>query len=126
MNSTERIELAKAYVALSNAHRLDLVLPMFAAEATYRSTYIGEFAGKPAIGRMMAEFFTRFPDVYWEVEAYRGLGANAVEFAFIMTATEAATGQAVRRQAVETLEFTDPGFIVGVAVTDPPTASRVA
>ncbi|MDV7392401.1 nuclear transport factor 2 family protein, partial [Arthrospira platensis SPKY1] len=109
MNPTERIELAKAYVALSNAHRLDLVLPMFAAEATYRSTYVGEFAGKPAIGRMMAEFFARFPDVYWEVSAYRERGANAVEFAFVMTATEAATGQAVRRQAVETLEFTDAG-----------------
>jgi len=126
MNPTERIELAKAYVALSNAHRLDLVLPMFAAEATYRSAYVGEFAGKPAIGRMMAAFFTRFPDVCWAVEAYRGLGADAVEFAFVMTATEAATGQAVRRPAVETLEFTDAGFIVRVAVIDPPTASRLA
>jgi len=125
MNLTERIELTKAYVALSNAHRLDLVLPLFAAEATYRSTYVGEFAGKPAIGRMMVKFFTRFPDVYWEVEAYRGLGTNAVEFAFVMTATEAATGQAVRRQAVETLEFTDAGLIVRVAVTDPPTSSPV-
>jgi hypothetical protein len=125
VSPTERIELTKAYVALSNAHRLDLVLPLFAAEATYRSTYVGEFAGKPAIGRMMAEFFTRFPDVYWEVEAYRGLGANAVEFAFVMTATEATTGQTVRRQAVETLEFTDAGLIIRVAVTDPPTSSRV-
>lgn len=40
--------------------------------------------------------------------------------------TEAATRQAVRRQAVETLEFTDAGFIVRVAVTDSPTSPPVA
>jgi hypothetical protein len=118
MTPAEQIELAKAYVALSNAHRLALVLPFFAEEAIYRSTYVGEFAGKPAIGQMMTDFFARFPDVYWTVAEYRNVGEHCVEFAFIMTATAVATGQPVRRQAVETLEFTDEGLIVGVEVRD--------
>jgi hypothetical protein len=31
MTDTELIELAKAYVALSNSHRINLITPMFAA-----------------------------------------------------------------------------------------------
>ena len=92
MNETEKVELAKAYVALSNAHRLSLILPMFAEGATYYSSAVGKFTGITAISDMMGGFFSRFPDVHWSVEAYRYTENGAVEFGFVMTATEAETG----------------------------------
>ena len=120
MNALEQIELAKAYVALSNAHRLELILPLFAEQAIYHSTFVGEFTGRSAIHAMMTDFFTRFPDVYWTVTEYRSVDERTVEFTFTMTATAAATGQAVQRQARETLEFTDAGLIARLSVSDLP------
>jgi hypothetical protein len=118
MNTLEQIELAKAYVALSNAHRLEFILPLFAEQALYDSTFVGAFTGRSAIHSMMADFFARFPDVYWTVTEYRSVDERTVEFAFTMTATAAATGQAVQRQARETLEFTDTGLIARLSVND--------
>ncbi|HRY16271.1 MAG TPA: nuclear transport factor 2 family protein, partial [Candidatus Competibacteraceae bacterium] len=94
MNTLEQIELTKAYVALSNAHRLEFILPLFAEQALYHSTFVGEFTGRSAIHSMMTDFFARFPDVYWTVTEYRSVDESTVEFAFTMTATAAATGQA--------------------------------
>ena len=53
MTPTESIELARAYVALSNAHRADLVRPLFAEGAVYRSSAVGEYRGVDAIVAMM-------------------------------------------------------------------------
>ena len=111
MNESEQIELAKAYVALSNAHRLDYILPMFADEAIYHSSYVGEFKGRNAIGEMMADFFSRFPDVRWSVQEYRHTGIGVVGFEFVMTATEALTGNRIERQGPEEIEFSDDGSI---------------
>ena len=61
MTETERIELAKAYVALSNAHRVDLIVPMFADDAVYWSTNVGEFRGARSIGEIMS-LVTGCPD----------------------------------------------------------------
>jgi hypothetical protein len=118
MNALEQIELAKAYVALSNAHRLEFILPLFAEQAIYHSTFVGEFTGRSAIHSMMTDFFARFPDVYWTVTEYRSVDERTVAFAFTMTATAAATGQVVQREARETLEFTDAGFIARITVND--------
>ena len=111
MNESEKIELAKAYVALSNAHRLEFILHMFADKAVYRSSYVGEFKGRNAIGEMMADFFSRFPDVRWSVQEYRYTGKGIVGFEFVMTATEASTGNQIERQGLEEIEFTDEGLI---------------
>ena len=69
MTEIESIELARAYVALSNAHRVDLILPLFHAEAVYLSSAIGEFIGAQAIGTMMRGFFNSYPDVYWTTDS---------------------------------------------------------
>jgi hypothetical protein len=118
MNALEQIEFAKAYVALSNAHRLDLILPLLTETAVYQSVVVGDFIGCSAIRQMMADFFARFPDVYWTVTEYRSVDEQTVELTFAMSATAAATGQAVQRQARETLEFTNAGFIARVMVSD--------
>ena len=71
MTATEALELARAYVALSNAHRVDLIGPMFATDAVYRSSAVGEYHGTQAIIEMMRSFFERFPDVFWQCGHYR-------------------------------------------------------
>jgi hypothetical protein len=91
---------------------------LFAEQALYHSTFVGEFTGRAAIRSMMTDFFARFPDVYWTVTEYRSVDERTVEFTFTMTATAAATGQAVQRQARETLEFTDAGLIARLSVND--------
>ncbi len=117
MNQTEQIELAKAYVALSNAHRLELILRMFTDKATYHSPHVGEFKGREAIGAMMAEFFSRFPDVHWKAQEYQCTEKGVVVFDFEMAATEALTGKSVARGGVERIEFTDGGYISLLEVT---------
>lgn len=107
----EKIELAKAYVALSNAHQLNFVLPMFTAEASYISANVGVFNGRSAIEEMMTRFFSRFPDVNWKARDYRCTSDGNVRFDFAMTATEIETGEKIQRMGVEEIEFTDEGFI---------------
>ncbi len=116
MNDLEQIDLAKAYVALSNAHRHEFIVPMFAHGGMYRSSNVGEFKGRKAIGEMMNDFFSRFPDVRWNVLEYRRAGENAVEFEFAMTATEVATGKSIERKSVETIVFTEEGLISSLEV----------
>jgi hypothetical protein len=113
---SEQIQLAKAYVALSNAHAVSFILPMFIDSTNYHSTSVGEFTGPEAIGKMMAGFFERFPDVYWEVGAYFHTGVNLVEFEFIMTACEAVTGDKIERRGLEQIQFSDEGFICRISV----------
>ena len=111
LSESEKIELAKAYVALSNAHKLDLILPMFADGASYHSPHVGVFDGRPAIRDMMSGFFSRFPDVYWTAGDYQCTKGGGVRFNFVMTATEVETGEKIRRTGAEELEFSDDGLI---------------
>ena len=116
MNESEQIELAKAYVALSNAHCVEFILPLFTKSAHYHSTYVGELKGKDVIGAMMADYFSRFPDVYWNVPEYRYVKNGLVSFEFALTATEAQTGDRVERIGFEQIEFSDAGKIQRIEV----------
>ena len=98
-------------MALSNAHDLERILPMFSDNALYRSSNVGEFKGRVAIGEMMADFFCRFPNVYWNVGEYHCAGNGEVEFEFVMSATEALTGKGIERLGRERIEFADDGLI---------------
>jgi len=113
MTQTELIELARAYVALSNAHRIDLVLSMFAAGARYTSSAVGDYRGRAAIGDMMHVFFSDHPDVHWEAGNFR-CDDHRVSFDFTMSASNGDGG--IRRQGVEHLEFTADGSIKRVTV----------
>ena len=110
MTEVEAIELARAYVALSNSHRVELILPMFSATAVYSSSAIGEFVGSESIGEMMQDFFTRYPDVFWLAENYR-YANNRITFDFSLQANAAATGEHLQRQGVERIEFDRDGSI---------------
>jgi hypothetical protein len=110
MTEIEVIELARAYVALSNAHRVELIKPMFSATAVYSSSAVGEFVGSDAIGEMMRGFFTSYPDAFWLAENYRH-DNNRVIFDFSLQANAAATGEHLQRQGIERIEFDENGLI---------------
>ena len=119
MNTNNYIDLAKTYVALSNKHNLELIAQMFAGDTTYYSSYFGEFKGCVAINEMMISFFSRFSDAYWNVESYRLIGDRCVEFSFIMTGTDATSGEHVERHGVEQIHFAPDGLISHIAVLKP-------
>ncbi|TNF86880.1 MAG: nuclear transport factor 2 family protein [Gammaproteobacteria bacterium] len=115
MTDTELIELARAYIALSNSHRVDLIMPMFAAGARYTSSAVGEHRGRAAIGDMMHGFFNRFPDAYWLTSDF-SCSDHCVSFDFTMQATEADSGEGLERKGVERVEFTADGSIKKLTV----------
>lgn len=119
MDTNNYIDLAKTYVALSNKHNLELITQMFAGDTTYYSSYFGEFKGCIAINEMMASFFSRFSDAYWHVDTYRLTGDRCVEFTFIMTGTDATSGEHVKRHGVEQIHFAPDGLIRHIAVLKP-------
>ena len=128
MTGDEATELARAYVALSNAHRSDLLRPLFAHDAIYRSTGVGEHRGVDAIIDMMRQFFERYPDVHWTCHGYRSSGRR-VSFEFALEARPAGNAQPLRRGGVEHIDFDADGLIESLQVVghdtaplpDPPT-----
>lgn len=110
MTETETLELARAYVALSNAHRVDLIEPMFKADGIYHSSSVGEYHGVQAIADMMHSFFARFPDVFWQCENYL-YSQNRVDFDFKLQATDAESGNSICRSGHESIEFDTDGLI---------------
>jgi len=110
MTETETIELARAYVALSNSHRLELIVPLFAVDAHYSSSAVGEYQGQAAIGDMMREFFMRYPDVFWLCENFR-FNDNRVSFDFSLQAIDAESGAHLQRSGIERIAYDDCGLI---------------
>lgn len=119
MNNHSFIELARKYVTLSNNHELDLIKPLFVADATYYSEFFGEYRGSVAIHEMMLRFFSRFPDAHWEAPGYREIEDNGVEFAFKMTGSDAESGEKTERHGLERIYFTAEGLIRHIAVLKP-------
>jgi predicted ester cyclase len=109
-------ELAQQYVDLSNQHGLDQVFPLFEDQATYSSSQFGAFEGIDAIKDMMTGFFTKFPDVHWDVETYTPETDDTVVFDFIMKATDLETGNKVTRQGRERIRFSDTSLIIHIEV----------
>ena len=119
MTETESIATARAYVALSNAHRVDLIRPLFSEQAIYRSSAVGEYRGAGAITQMMSGFFERFADVYWHCSNYRCSGCR-VSFDFELRATDAVDGSQLQRHGIEHIEFDDAGLIKTLEVLADP------
>jgi hypothetical protein len=110
VTETEIIELARAYVALSNSHRTELIVPLFADDAVYSSSAVGEFHGAAAIGDMMRGFFKRYPDVFWSCENFK-YSANRVSFDFSLQAHDAESGGRLQRGGIERIAYDDRGLI---------------
>ena len=116
MNTDQRLTLARQYLDLSNAHDLDHIFPMFDKDATYHSSQYGGQEGIARIQEMMKGFFTRFPDVNWQVDTYTPEGDNGVVFLFAMQGTNQESGEKVERHGRETIQFNDDGLITHIEV----------
>ena len=110
MTDIESIELARAYVALSNAHRIDLITRMFANDAVYRSSAVGEFQGVDAIADMMQAFFKRYADIFWTCNNFQ-YESNRVSFDFKLQASDSQSGETLQRGGLELIEFDNEGSI---------------
>ncbi len=115
MTRNEYIAMAQAYVALSNAHRIDLISPLFDDLPRYRSTAMGSYQGIGEISAMMLGFFNRYPDACWDASDYQCEDAT-VTFMFRLTATASEDGFVLDRKGKETIEFTSAGLIKCVIV----------
>ncbi|MFT5659086.1 MAG: hypothetical protein ACI9KN_002368 [Gammaproteobacteria bacterium] len=89
---------------------------MFADNASYHSSSVGEFVGRVAIASMMNGFFAQYPDVYWETDNYRCDKDQNVLFDFKMSATHTETVEKIHRQGIEVISFTNNGLILRLDV----------
>jgi len=105
MLGTKTISLAADYVAASNAHDLERIEKMLSEDAVYHSSRVGDHQGINAIRLMMEGFFMGYPDVHWAVENYSVEGDNGVSYNFVMTATEARSGERIVREGLERIYF---------------------
>jgi hypothetical protein len=115
VTETETIELARAYVALSNSHRVELIIPLFVDDAVYSSSAVGEFHGVAAIGDMMRGFFGRYPDVFWACDNFKCC-ANRVSFDFSLQGHDAESGDRLQRGGIERIVYDDRGLIIKLEV----------
>ena len=82
----------------------------------YQSSSVGEFKGREAALDMMAGFFPRFSDVSWAVEEYRVADDHAVDFEFVLSATDSEAGEFLERLGLERIEFCADGTISRIVV----------
>lgn len=112
----ENLQRAREYVNRSNQGDLEAVAELFAEDATYHSSHLGDYRGIAAIQEMMRGFFARFENPKWEVAEYHPLGEDGVVFDFTMSATDS-HGVPVHRSGRETIRFDpDHGRIVEIRV----------
>ena len=115
MKSTELTELAKAFVALSNAHRMDLVMGLFAAGARYSATSGNEHRGRAAIGDMLNKLRADYPDIYWQSDNFR-CDDHRVSFDFTVRASATDDNPALERRGSEHIDYTADGAIKKIDV----------
>ncbi|GLC36360.1 hypothetical protein PLESTB_000770000 [Pleodorina starrii] len=123
------LRVASDYMRLSVAASLEQVYGLFAADAAYRSDALGSsWSGLQSIRGMMDGFFTRFPDVRWEVTSLRVVDSSEPRPAAVKVAVEfirywtSEAGESVRRTGREWI-YVDPEtakiLYVHVAPLDP-------
>ncbi len=113
---SDPVDLAKTYVALSNAHDLDAIFATFSPDIDYRTSQYGTFLGAAAVEEMMRGFFEHFPDAHWDADEWDRIDDVTARFSFRMTGTNAETGERVDRAGVETIGFDAQGRIDRVRV----------
>lgn len=105
----ELIAKAEDYVGASNAHDIDRIRPMLAADCCYQSAGVGRHDGTDAIMAMMQSFFAANPDVHWQAQNYQRQ-ADKVVFDFQI---KLGTGTSAGR---EEIHFNEAGKISRIVV----------
>ena len=111
-----RISLAELYVLRSNDHDVDRIRPLMSESVSYRSSNVGEFRDREPVLSMMAGFFQSYPDVAWETSGYALTADRSVTFNFVLTATNAETGESLNRHGEERIDFDENDLIQHIEV----------
>ena len=85
MTGKSPIEIAKAYVAASNAHDVTTIEPMLSVDAKYVSSGVGSHSGRDLIMSMMTGFFDQNPDVHWDCRDWALDSDDTAAFDFTIT-----------------------------------------
>lgn len=118
--SFDPVKALIAYHAALDAHDVDLVETLMAANATYMSAAVGVVEGRAAIVAAMRKYFTAHSDHRaWDdkVTALSSLQAHAV---WQLTATNNASKEKYHRRGEETVTFDHDGKVLAVEVIDDP------
>lgn len=91
MSSKSPIEIAKAYVAASNAHDVNTIEAMLSADCVYESSGVGNHSRRDTILEMMRGFFAANPGVLWDTRNWALDGADTAVFDFTITLASGAS-----------------------------------
>lgn len=116
--TADAVTRLKRYHDALNHFAADVVAPMFAEDAVYRSVGIGTLHGRDAIIRAMAEYFAEYVDQVATDDSITEIEAGKVRSEWRITATSSRSGQEIARRGVEIVTFDADGLIVEVAVED--------
>ncbi len=107
-----------AYHAALDAHDVDKVETLMAANATYESEGIGLVEGRDAITSAMRKYFAGHSDHKAWDDQVEATGPHSARAQWQVKATTKATGEQFHRSGLEDVTFDDQGLVMTVKVTD--------
>jgi hypothetical protein len=105
-DASNHVLAAKNYVEMSNKHLVDECIKLMHFDAEYESSAVGGYKGVNSIREMMTSYFSKFPNVHWDVKEYVHSG-NCVSFEFLRTGCTNAEGKPVTAYGKEDIHFLD-------------------
>ena len=112
------IALVKRYHDALNRFNADVVSPMLAPEAEYRSPSVGLIAGRDAIINAMRGYFAEYPDQIATDTRVELIAPDKVRCDWQLKATAKSDGKPYERHGVEVVTFDGGGLVLRVDVED--------
>ncbi|OCP24589.1 MULTISPECIES: nuclear transport factor 2 family protein [unclassified Ensifer] len=110
--------LTARYHAAINALDFPAITDAFSEDARYISNGVGVLAGRAAIVSAFRDYFLIYPDQVAEDSLIETLSPSSARAKWHLVATNAKTGQRLKRSGVEFLHFDAEGRIVAIEVFD--------
>ncbi|PRD58593.1 nuclear transport factor 2 family protein [Phyllobacterium myrsinacearum] len=112
------VETTCLYHAAINALDFEAIAALFAIDAVYASSGIGEIAGRQAILEAFKAYFAVYPDQVAEDDLIEQLSPRSAKSVWRLVATHNGTGEVSRRSGEEVILFDEAGKILRVTVQD--------
>ena len=112
------VETTRLYHAAINALDFEAIAALFAIDAVYASSGIGEIAGRHAILEAFKAYFAVYPNQVAEDDLIEELSPRSAKSVWRLVATHNGTGEVSRRSGEEVILFDEAGKILRVTVQD--------
>ncbi|MGN8019249.1 nuclear transport factor 2 family protein [Phyllobacterium sp. 22229] len=112
------VETTRLYHSAINALDFEAIAGLFATDAVYASSGIGEIAGRQAILEAFKAYFAVYPDQVAEDDLIEQLSPRSAKSVWRLVATHNGTGEVSRRSGEEVILFDEAGKILRVTVQD--------